>query len=383
VRKDWLTTVAAAVCAVGVAAISASGSPAGMAIASRPQIKPSFRASALPRSLGPLAASGAQSDENISPLRHPVKYLAAAVPDWPQAWKWGGGKDRPDAVPQHDSISLDKPTGSPTPQFVISLAQNCERQGDVLQARRHYQQALSVWPGQVEVLRAAARMEDRQGELKLAEMLYQQAVAANPQHAGALNDLALCLARQGRLEPSVQVIEHAIQLQPEKALYRNNAATVLVEMRQDQRALAHLAAVHGSAEANYNLGQLLVQRGRASDATPYFVAAIEQNPELQAAHVALAKLQGGGADAMTVTAPGRMPESTMPAEAGHVAPQQAPQSGPQLGYPATARSPQAGASSYVPYYAPSGHFGPAQDPRIGGRQPYLPPAGIQHGPVRR
>ena len=87
------------------------------------------------------------------------------------------------------------------------------------------------------------------------------------------------------MQPSLQALEQAVQLQPSKALYRNNAATVLVEMHQDQRALAHLAAVHGAADANYNLGQLLVERNRAADAAPYFQAALQQNPGMQQAQV--------------------------------------------------------------------------------------------------
>ena len=146
------------------------------------------------------------------------------------------------------------------------------------QARQNFQAALNIWPGQVEVLRAAARMEDRQGNLPLAENLYQQAVTANPQHAGAVNDLGLCQAREGKLPQSLQALEQAVQLQPTKALYRNNAATVLVEMHQDQRAFAHLAAVHNVADANYNLGQLLIERGRPADAAQYFQAAVQAEP---------------------------------------------------------------------------------------------------------
>jgi Flp pilus assembly protein TadD len=184
-------------------------------------------------------------------------------------------------------------------------------------------------------------MEDRLGQMPVAESLYRQAATLNPQHAGAHNDLGLCLARQGKLEASMQEIEQAIQLQPTKPLYRNNAATVLVEMRQDQRAIAHLAAVHGPAEANYNFGQLLVQRGRASDATPYFQAAVNQNPQMQHAHVALAKLQG---TATTTT-------STTPAVATEVpasAPQQGPTFGPTMTYPSTAHGPAYNTSGYVP-----------------------------------
>jgi tetratricopeptide (TPR) repeat protein len=211
--------------------------------------------------------------------------------------------------------------------------------------------------------------------------LYQQAAAANPQHAGALNDLGLCLARQGKLDASVQVLEQAIHLQPEKPLYRNNAATVLVEMRQDQRALGHLAAVHGAAEANYNFGQLLVQRGRAAEATPYFQAAVEQNPQLQSAHVALAKLQGKSVPDATTAQP-----STEPTATG-AAPTVAPQpTGPQMYYyPATARSPEFGASTYVPptYYAPPGAVPPAGPFNRTAPTRYLPPVASQPGTVQR
>jgi tetratricopeptide (TPR) repeat protein len=339
VAKDWLTTIGAGVCAVGMAVTSATASPAGMAVSNRAPVTTQVPASAASPRVAQLASDAGRPSGQISPMRHPVKYFATAVSEIPQVWK-SRKKSSNAAAPalqQKDSISLETPTGPPTPQLMISLAQMSERQGDIFQARRHYQQALAKWPGQVDVLRAAARMEDRQNELKLAETLYRQAVAANPQHAGALNDLGLCLARQGQLDPAVQVIEQAITLQPQKALYRNNAATILVEIRQDQRALAHLSAVHGSAEANYNLGQLLVQRGRPADATVYFQTALQYNPELQAAQMALGQLQGQ---------PQVMPDAFAPNTEPVMTPQQPP-AGPQLEYPATANTPDFGTSSQM------------------------------------
>jgi tetratricopeptide (TPR) repeat protein len=229
-------------------------------------------------------------------------------------------------------------------------------------------------------------MEDRQGELSLAESLYRQAASANPNHAGALNDLGLCLARQGQLDASIQIIEQAIQLQPQKPLYRNNAATILVEMRQDQRALSHLAAVNGVAEANYNLGQLLVQRGRPGDAAPYFVTALEYNPELQAAQMALGQLQG---QAPVVPGVASQPEFTSGANLPDVGPAAGPQEptqvGPQLGYPATATSPEFGTSSFAPpqYQRPFGAMHPAGHPRIGARPVYPHSVPNQPAAVRR
>ena len=397
-RTNWLTTISAVVCAAGVAVNSAEANPAGMAAAGHRMSQP-MRPVNVP--MGPPTAAFRPSSQ-ISPWRDPVNYMKATFSEMPiNSNSRAVGNPLMQPVPsRNDSVSLRTPTGPATPEQVISLAQMCERQGNVPQARQHYQRALVMSPGHVEVLRAAARMEDRLGQLPLAEHLYRQAVSANPQHAGALNDLGLCLARQGKLDASLQMLEQAVQLQPTKPLYRNNAATVLVEMRQDQKALAHLAAVHGSADANFNLGQLLVQRARPNEAVPYFVAAIEQKPDMQAAQEALAKLQGSQSGTTTQTAAAPVAETIAapattvtesvpevatqpgpPAAAPGVAPQQTQPFGPQFGYPATARSPELEQSTSVPpgYYPPTRPFAAPVAPVFGPGPRYLPPVANQPG----
>jgi tetratricopeptide (TPR) repeat protein len=300
-RKLWLTTFTALYCAAGFTATMVFADPASMAMGGRSNsqlpatsVWPWSKSTAVAPTAVPQPVMG-QPPEQVSATHHPIKYVEANISKHFGSGNKMASAPRPTMPPvtnKADAISLSTPSGPPSPDFFIFAAQMCEQQNDVPQARKNFQKALTMWPGQVEVLRSAARMEDRQGNLPLAENLYQQAVAANPQHAGAHNDLGLCLAREGKLQPSLQALEQAVQLQPTKPLYRNNAATVLVEMHQDQRALAHLAAVHGAADANYNLGQLLVERNRSADAAPYFQAALQQNPGLQQAQEALAKLQG-------------------------------------------------------------------------------------------
>jgi tetratricopeptide (TPR) repeat protein len=381
------TRIAAALTAIALTGTSAVASPAGMAL-------PGTRSSSPPANARSAVSYGdaERPTSRISPVRNPIKYFSAAVSELPiNAKKRPGGSPNPvmQPTPQYtDSIALSNPVGAPTPELLISMAQMSERQGNIPQARQHFGQALTMWPGHADVLRAAARMEDRLGELAMAENLYQQAVTAHPHHAGALNDLGLCLARQGKLEASVQVIEQAIHIHPDKPLYRNNAATVLVEMRQDQRALGHLSAVHGGAEANYNLGQLLVERGRASEAAPYFQVAVAHNPQLQEAHAALAKVQGNATAGAVATAAQPPVTPQQPAITPVVAPQPVTPvgAGPQLYYPATARSPEIGASSYVPpgYYPPQGVSPPLNPQVYGNSSPrYLPPVASRPGTVQR
>lgn len=372
-RNAWRITFSV-LCVTGLTATTAVADPASMVTRRHTSAAAEKASSIWPWSksekspviaptapTGPVAAypqSSLQAVGEVSFKKHPLQYLKSSLPEM----HIGKGKAataarlaQQPATTKSDSISLDsKPTGPPSPEFYIFAGQMCERQGDIQQARGNFQHALNLWPGHVEVLRAAARMEDRQGNLPVAENLYQQAVTANPQHAGALNDLGLCLARQGKLEPSLQVLEQAVQLQPAKALYRNNAATVLVEIHQDQRALAHLAAVHDAPNANYNLGQLLVQRNRAADATPYFQAALQLKPDMQVAQDALNKLQGGQV-AISMPPGSTTPTiSQAPIQPGPmVSPQQSWPAAPQPAYPQTARAPGMETSSTAPRYLPS------------------------------
>ncbi len=361
-RPTWLFTTIAALGLVMTASDTVAAGPVAMTRGVRPvasttagswtdklkfwkkDAQASSRVTAVP----------AKPTEEISPWRHPITYFSAVVSESPVAAAIKGDKTTEQAA---DSIGLNTPTGPATPQFYIAVAQMAEQQGNADEARGQLQKGLAKWPTDVALLRAAARLEDRQGKLPLAETLYRRAVAANPQDAGALNDLGLCLARQGKLEQSVQSIEQAINIQPTKALYRNNAATVLVEMHQDQRALAHLSAVHGPAESNYNLGQLLVDRNRPHEAIAFFQRALELDPTMQQAQLAIAQLNG-------------MPTIPSQYAVEPVTPQQeiAPAYGPQFApqqqvaeptIPATARGPAFGTSSYIPatnYVPPTNYY---------------------------
>jgi tetratricopeptide (TPR) repeat protein len=314
----------------------------------------------------------ATASTQVSPIWHPVDYVSA---------KWHGGAARPLAptTPNyHDSIALSNPAGPPTPELFIAMAQISERQGNVPEARHELQHALTIWPNHIELLRAAARMEDRAGNLPVAESLYGRAVTTNPQHPGALNDFGLCLAREGKLDQSREKLEQAVYLQPDKPLYRNNAATVLVELRQDQRALAHLSAVHAPAEANYNLGQLLVERNRPQDAAKYFQAALAIDPAMQPAQTALAQLNGP----LSGQQPGALAQNSAAPQPGGITPigpQMAPQ--PQVSqpsFPETALAPLVGQSSAIPQATSYGNPAVAQlngtpTIRTAAAPHYLPP----------
>ena len=192
--------------------------------------------------------------------------------------------------PQYDPIALGFKSGPPNAKLYTSMAELADHGGNTEQARQLYQRALSVEANQIDALLGLARLEDREGNLDAALRTYQQAAAAHPNNPQALNDLALCFARKGQLPTSAQLLEQVVQLQPSKALYRNNLAKVLVELNAVDKAVACQTPLHGPAAANYNVGVLLMQRGRNEEAKARLTTASQIDPSLEAARTLMSEL---------------------------------------------------------------------------------------------
>lgn len=228
-----------------------------------------------------------------------------------------------------DPISLGY-GGPPSAQLYAAMAEMSCRSGNVTQGRALYQKAVAMEPENLDALLGAARMEDRDGRLDVAAMLYDRAAKAHPKNPTPFNDLGLCLARQGKLPEAEQALLRAVQLAPAKPLYRNNLAKVQVEMNRMDAAASHLGAVYPPAVVNYNLGVLLVERGRHAEAERYLGAALAIDPTMEPARAALAQLRPASPAYQTA----RAPQAPRPA----IAPN--PTASPVPGQPSSAAPPR-------------------------------------------
>lgn len=181
-----------------------------------------------------------------------------------------------------DPISLSVPA-RPSPELHLSVGKMADEGGNSEKAEHHYQEALKLDGKHFETLIAYAHLLDRQEKLEEAMELYRRAVLAKPTSAVAHNDLGICYARRGMLPEALESLGKAIQLQPKQPLYRNNAATVLVEMKRVDEAFSHLRAVHPEAIACYNMGYLLHKAGDTQTAARMFAEAAAKDPSLKEA----------------------------------------------------------------------------------------------------
>ncbi len=286
-RKTWFAVWAAAGLVVGCAGTKAPGpSPGGSGLAQLGAAGPQQ-----------VAEKASWSDRMLAPF-------AWMKPSPQSAQKKALAKAQADEARRmaHDPLALSN-SADPTAATYVAMAEMACHGGNGAQARGLYQKALSLEPKNLDALLGAARMEDREGRMSDAKMLYERAAAAYPNNPTVFNDLGLCLARQGQLPQAERALARAVQLEPAKPLYRNNIAKVLVELNAMDAAMQHLAAVNPPATANYNVGVLLYQRGRAAEAGTYLTAALAADPQLEPARALLAELQPSAPAYRTARAP--------------------------------------------------------------------------------
>jgi len=191
-----------------------------------------------------------------------------------------------------------KSTGEPgkqrkaTPELYVSVARLAERGGNSKGAIEQYEKALQVDPNHLDALLGYGRLLDRQGHMKQATQYYVRATKAHPKDAAPFNDLGLCYARQSLFSDAAAALSEAVELQPDRELYRNNIATVLVELGRTEEAISQLSAVHGEPIAHYNVGVLLNNHGDTRGATEQFAMAVQKKPDFVEARRWLDDLRG-------------------------------------------------------------------------------------------
>jgi Tfp pilus assembly protein PilF len=297
-------------------------------------------------------AQDASLTPNLPPAAPPAPAQtssAAAVQDTVQIPPAASGK-----VPANDPISLSSPA-KPGVELYVAVARLYEETGRLSEAEDQYKKGLKVAPGDLRALLGYARLKDRTGQADEALNLYREAVKAHPREPAVYNNMAVHYAHRGMLPMAAKAMRAAIQLRPQEVKYRDNIATVLIQLDRPQEAFEHLCAVHDEATAHYDLGFLMMKIQQRQAAELQFSLALRINPSLVPARQWLDRLHGrpGAAPAMigpTEPRPGAPPQvairtSPLPEQFGPPPP---PPSGDGVREPASWQQRPPEARSLVP-----------------------------------
>jgi len=193
-----------------------------------------------------------------------------------------------------DATSLSSHPGKLDADLYIRAARFAEEGGNFADAEAKYQQALKGEPKNVTAIIGLARLYDKQENSQAAVATYKQAIKLHPTSAMVYNDFGLCYGRRRELGPAHQMLQKAVELEPGKANYRNNLATILVDMGRTQEAYQQLAAVQAEGVAHYNLAFLLHSRGQQGPAIDHLQQALAKDASLTPARELLSQIEGGG-----------------------------------------------------------------------------------------
>lgn len=98
------------------------------------------------------------------------------------------------------------------------------KQGQLKEAREHFEEALRLHPEAVEALVSLGYCHARDGDLDLAVDLYKRALKIKPSDTLCLTNLGAALLRQGRNEEAIGPFRRALQLHPTSANIHHNLA---------------------------------------------------------------------------------------------------------------------------------------------------------------
>jgi Tfp pilus assembly protein PilF len=249
----------------------------------------------------------------------------------------------------------------------LTLAHQVEQEGLEAEAARQYELARHYQP-EVDVAHRLAVLYDHLGSPALASAEYERAVEAHPNDADLLNDLGYSHYTHGQWAVAEQYLRRAVENNPQHQRAWSNLGMVLAQQGRTRESLEAFQHSVSPAEAQYNVGFLLAERGKTGEARAAYCEALRLQPDLAAAQLALAKLEGPATPSAVAPAQDGKATNVLPVPPGD---------GPVAVRPASAAK-EAGAAAVV---VASTH--PPSEPSQAGapdRVPALPwdiPAGME------
>ena len=190
---------------------------------------------------------------------------------------------------QSQQVNADRPEAH------LNLGVLHQQLGELEEAERAYQRALSMVPSSVPVRINLADLYRQQNRDEEGEQLLRQALVISPDDGDVYHALGLLLVRQKRYQEAIEALRRAAQLRPDRWRYSYILAVALQETGQVTSALETLKKAHDRHPENIEVLMLITtlnrDNGELEEAILYAKKLIELIPENTMFRQLLAQLE--------------------------------------------------------------------------------------------
>ena len=171
-----------------------------------------------------------------------------------------------------------------------------EQAGELQEARKSYMKVLESNPKDLEAILGLARIDEAVEQYDECDKWLEKAQKYHPKDPRTFVALGRTHAARKEWHEALDNMRVAKKLSPYEAIYDYHLAEVEARSGDYQSALEHFTRAVGAAEANYNVGHILYENGRAKEAEFHFKKALQLKPDLKPAQMALAEIQAANGD---------------------------------------------------------------------------------------
>lgn len=227
------------------------------------------------------AATGAAADPAAPIIEEKPDYRVAVVtnPNDPMA-RYNLGTSYleqgllEEATFQFDMASSLDPTFAES-YFMLGRTLRLRGQYDLAIAK--FAAATKLNPGLAAAYVESGICWDQRGWFAKAREQYLAAIELMPANDEIYNNVGYSFFLDGEVAEAIKSYKRAIELNPNSVRAHSNLAMAYATKREYKKCFDHFRRAHGEAIANNNVGYLLAQEGRFSEAIAYYRRSLETN----------------------------------------------------------------------------------------------------------
>lgn len=201
-------------------------------------------------------------------------------------------------TPAIESSEISTPKKVNSTKIQLAYAAWHEQSGNYQEARTAYLKVLEKHPKEVEAKLGLARIDRAFNREEEADNLLKSAFKSHPKDPRVLLALGQAHAAKEEWPEAIAKMKAAQQQAPYETAYEYHLAVTEARAGEIQSAFEHFTHSVGVAEANYNIGFIMHEQGKISEAENYMMKALKLKPDLKQAEAVLADIRTAKADAV-------------------------------------------------------------------------------------